>query len=54
MTGVTEMTEMTGIARITLMTRLQGLYPFLNKKFKDISRTFKDTFPVFQTESVFF
>ena len=52
MTGVTGMTEMTGIARITLMTRLQGLYPFLNKKFKDISRTFKDTFPVFQT--VFF
>ena len=53
-TGITEITRMTGIARITLMTRLQGLYPFLNKKFKDISRTFKDTFPVFQTESVFF
>ena len=54
MTGVTEMTGMTGIARITLMTRLQGLYPFMKKKFKDISRTFKDTFPVFRTESVFF
>ena len=26
----------------------QGLYPFLNKKFKDFSRTFKDTFPIFQ------
>ena len=26
---------------------LQGLYPFLNKKFKDFSRTFKDTFPIF-------
>ena len=40
MTGVTGMTGMTGIARITLTTRLQGLYPFLNKKnqgyFKDI------------------
>ena len=55
MTGVTGMTGMTGIARITLTTRLQGLYPYLNKKkIKDISRTFKDTFPVFQTQSVFF
>ena len=26
----------------------QGSYPFLNKKFKDFSRTFKDTFPIFQ------
>ena len=26
---------------------VQGLYPFLNKKFKDFSRTFKDTFPIF-------
>ena len=26
----------------------QGLYPFLNKKFKDFSRNFKDTFPIFQ------
>ena len=48
MTGVTGITGMTGIARITLMTRLQELYPFLNKKIKDISRTFKDTFPIFQ------
>ena len=48
MTGVTGMTGMTGIARITLMTRLKGLYPFLNKEFKDISRNFKDTFPIFQ------
>ena len=47
-TGMTGMTGMTGIARITLMMRLQGLYPFMNKKFKDISRTFKDTFPIFQ------
>ena len=47
MTGVTGITGMTGIARITLMMRLQGLYPFLNKKNKDISRTFKDTFPIF-------
>ena len=58
MTGVTGMTGMTGIARITLTTRLQGLYPFLNKKksriFQGHSRTFKDTFPVFQTESVCF
>ena len=48
MTGVTGMTGMTEIARITLMTRLQGLHPFLQKKFKNISRTFKDTFPIFQ------
>ena len=27
---------------------LQGSYPFLNKKFKNFSRTFKDTFPIFQ------
>ena len=27
---------------------LQGSYPFLNKNFKDFSRTFKDTFPIFQ------
>ena len=26
---------------------LQGSNPFLNKKFKDFSRTFKDTFPIF-------
>ena len=26
----------------------QGLYPFLDQKFKDFSRTFKDTFPIFQ------
>ena len=26
----------------------KGSYPFLNKKFKDFSRTFKDTFPIFQ------
>ena len=26
----------------------QGSYPFLNKKFMDFSRTFKDTFPIFQ------
>ena len=26
---------------------LQGSYPLLNKKFKDFSRTFKDTFPIF-------
>ena len=26
----------------------QGSYPFLNKKFQDFSRTFKDTFPIFQ------
>ena len=26
---------------------LEGPYPFLNKKFKDFSRTFKDTFPIF-------
>ena len=25
---------------------LQGSYPFLNKNFKDFSRTFKDTFPI--------
>ena len=28
---------------------LQGLYPFLNNKFKDVSSTFKDTFPIFQS-----
>ena len=26
----------------------QGSYPFLNKKFTNFSRTFKDTFPIFQ------
>ena len=26
----------------------QGSYPFLNKNFKDFSRTFKDTFRIFQ------
>ena len=26
----------------------RGLCSFLNKKFKDFSRTFKDTFPIFQ------
>ena len=29
------MTEVTGVTRMAWMTRLQGLYPFLNKKFKD-------------------
>ena len=32
----------------TVVTQRQGSYPFLNKKFKDFSRTFKDTFPIFQ------
>ena len=27
---------------------IQGSYPFLNKQFKNFSRTFKDTFPIFQ------
>ena len=27
---------------------IQGSYPFLKKKFKDFSRTFKDTFLIFQ------
>ena len=26
----------------------QGSYPFLNKKLRDFSRTFKDPFPIFQ------
>ena len=30
------------------MYRPQGTRPFLNKKFKDFSRTFKNTFPIFQ------
>ena len=30
----------------------QGSYPFLNKKFKDFSRTFKDTFPIFFKVSI--
>ena len=30
------------------MYRPQGTYPFLNKKLKDFSRTFKNTFPIFQ------
>ena len=38
---------MTGITRMTGMTWLQGLYPVLNKKFKDFRRThfpfFKDS-----------
>ena len=25
-----------------------GFVPFLNKKFKEFSRTFKETFPIFQ------
>ena len=31
---------------------IQGSYPFLNKKFKDFSRTFKDTFPIFFKASI--
>ena len=27
---------------------IQGSYPFKNKKFKEFSRTFKDSFPIFQ------
>ena len=32
----------------SLMKYMQGSYAFLNKNFKDFSRTFKDTFPIFQ------
>ena len=32
---------MTGITRMTGMTWLQGLYPVLNKKFKDFLTTFQ-------------
>ena len=42
------MTGMSGIDRRTRKTRLQGLYPFFNKTFKDFSRTFKDKFLIFQ------
>ena len=36
------------LARLSHIEESQEAYPFLNKKFKDFSRTFKDTFPIFQ------
>ena len=42
---------MTGIDRMTTMTRLPGSYHFFNKKFKDYSRPFKDTFPIFKNSN---
>ena len=36
------MTEVTGITRTTGMTRGQGPYPFLNKKFKDFQGLIRD------------
>ena len=38
MTGMTGITGITRLARMTGMTRLQGSYPFLNKKFTHFSR----------------
>ena len=39
------------VLNLSTLTSAQGSYPFFNKKFKDFSRTFKDTFFYFSRTS---